>query len=259
MIQPSTHGRVHVNFKKRYANYIGGQWVPPVKGAYFENITPVTGHVLCEIPRSGAEDVEPALDAAHAAKAKWGKTSAAERAVMLNKIADRLEDESRLSGDGGDLGQRQADPRDHGSRYAAGHRSFPLLRRLRARAGRLDRRDRRGHGRLSLTTSRSGVVAQIIPWNFPLLMATWKLAPALAAGNCVVLKPAEQTPAVDPGGARADWRPAAARRAERRQRLRRGSGQAARLQQARGQGRLHRRDDHRAADHAVRRAEPAFR
>ena len=76
-IEPSTHGRVHVNFKKRYANYIGGQWVPPIGGAYFENVTPVTGHALCEIPRSGAEDIEAALDAAHAAKAKWGTTSAA--------------------------------------------------------------------------------------------------------------------------------------------------------------------------------------
>ena len=90
-IEPSTHGRVHVNFKKRYANYIGGKWLPPNKGEYFENITPVTGHALCEIPRSGAEDIETALDAAHAAKVKWSKTSAAERAVILNKIADRIE------------------------------------------------------------------------------------------------------------------------------------------------------------------------
>ena len=90
-LEPSTHGRVKVNFKKRYANFIGGRWIPPIKGQYFENVTPVTGHVLCEIPRSQAEDIEAALDAAHAAKTKWGKTSAAERAVILNKIADRLE------------------------------------------------------------------------------------------------------------------------------------------------------------------------
>ena len=192
-IEPSTHGRVQVNFKKRYANYIGGKWVPPVKGNYFENVTPVTGHVLCEIPRSGAEDVEAALDAAHAARTKWGKTSAAERAVTLNKIADRLE--SNLDylatvetwDNGKPIRETMAADLplaiDH-FRYFAG-----CIRSQEGSIAQIDEDTVAYHYHEPL-----GVVAQIIPWNFPLLMATWKMAPALAAGNCVVLKPAEQTP-----------------------------------------------------------------
>jgi len=192
-IEPSSHGRVHVNFKKRYANYIGGQWVPPIKGTYFENVTPVTGHALCEIPRSGAEDIEAALDAAHAAKAKWGKTSAAERAVILNKIADRLEAnlDYLATVETWDNGKPIRETTaadlplaiDH-FRYFAG-----CVRAQEGSIAQIDEDTVAYHYHEPL-----GVVAQIIPWNFPLLMATWKLAPALAAGNCVVLKPAEQTP-----------------------------------------------------------------
>src|SRR5215469_364908 len=192
-IEPSTHGRVHVNFKKRYANFIGGQWVPPIKGAYFENITPVTGHGLCEIPRSGAEDIEAALDAAHAAKVKWSKTSAAERAVILNKIADRIEAnlEYLATVETWDNGKPIRETTaadlplaiDH-FRYFAG-----CVRSQEGALSEIDEDTIAYHFHEPL-----GVVAQIIPWNFPLLMATWKLAPALAAGNCVVLKPAEQTP-----------------------------------------------------------------
>ncbi len=192
-IEPSTHGRVHVNFKKRYANYIGGKWVPPIKGGYFENVTPVTGHVLCEIPRSGAEDIEAALDAAHGARAKWGRTSAAERAVILNKIADRLEAnlDYLATVETWDNGKPIRETTaadlplaiDH-FRYFAG-----CVRSQEGSIAEIDEDTVAYHYHEPL-----GVVAQIIPWNFPLLMATWKLAPALAAGNCVVLKPAEQTP-----------------------------------------------------------------
>jgi aldehyde dehydrogenase len=223
-IEPSTHGSVHVNFKKRYANYIGGQWVPPIKGGYFENVTPVTGHTLCEIPRSGAEDVEAALDAAHAAKGKWGRTSAAERAVILNKIADRLAANLAYLAtvetwdNGKPIRETTAADLplavDH-FRYFAG-----CVRSQEGSIAEIDEDTVAYHYHEPL-----GVVAQIIPWNFPLLMATWKLAPALAAGNCV---------------ARAHRRPPATRCAERRQRLRGRGWQAARLQQARRQGRVHR-------------------
>jgi aldehyde dehydrogenase len=192
-IEPSTHGRVRVNFKKRYANFIGGQWTPPLKGEYFENVTPVTGHVLCEVPRSQAEDVEAALDAAHAAKAKWSKTSASQRAVVLNKIADAIE--AKLDylatvetwDNGKPIRETTAADLplavDH-FRYFAG-----CVRAQEGSIAEIDDDTVAYHYHEPL-----GVVAQIIPWNFPLLMATWKLAPALAAGNCVVLKPAEQTP-----------------------------------------------------------------
>jgi aldehyde dehydrogenase len=193
-IAPETHGSVHVTFKKRYSNYIGGRWVPPVKGQYFENVTPVTGHALCEIPRSGGEDIEMALDAAHAAKVKWGKTSGAERAVILNKIADCLEANLPYLAtvetwdNGKPIRETTAADLplaiDH-FRYFAG-----CVRSQEGSIAEIDDDTVAYHYHEPL-----GVVAQIIPWNFPLLMATWKLAPALAAGNCVVLKPAEQTPA----------------------------------------------------------------
>jgi len=192
-IEPSTHGRVHVHFKKRYANYIGGKWIPPIKGEYFENVTPVTGHTLCEVPRSSAEDIEAALDAAHGAKARWGKTSAAERAVILNKIADRLEANLDYLAtvetwdNGKPIRETMAADLplavDH-FRYFAG-----CVRAQEGSIAEIDDDTVAYHYHEPL-----GVVAQIIPWNFPLLMATWKLAPALAAGNCVVIKPAEQTP-----------------------------------------------------------------
>jgi aldehyde dehydrogenase len=192
-IEPGTHGRVRVNFKKRYANYIGGQWTPPLKGGYFENVTPVTGHALCEVARSQAEDIEAALDAAHAARAKWGKTSAAERAVILNKIADRLEAnlDYLATVETWDNGKPIRETTaadlplavDH-FRYFAG-----CVRAQEGSIAEIDDDTVAYHYHEPL-----GVVGQIIPWNFPLLMATWKLAPALAAGNCVVLKPAEQTP-----------------------------------------------------------------
>ena len=137
-------------FAKRYDNYIGGEWVAPQSGEYFENITPITGQPFCEIARSDAADIEAALDAAHAAKDAWGQTSPAERANILNKIADRMEAEPGAAGHRRDLGQRQADPRDHGRRHAAGDRPLPLLRRLHPRPGRRHQRDRPRHLRLPL-------------------------------------------------------------------------------------------------------------
>jgi len=191
-VPPNQEGS-KVRFKARYGNYIGGQWVPPVKGAYFENISPVTGKPFCEVPRSTAEDIEKALDAAHAAKAAWGKTTYTERAVILNKIADRIEAnlEMLAVAETWDNGKPVREclaadlplAIDH-FRYFAGC--------IRAQEGSLSQID-------DTTVAYHfheplGVIGQIIPWNFPILMATWKLAPALAAGNCVVLKPAEQIP-----------------------------------------------------------------
>ncbi|GAA4715043.1 aldehyde dehydrogenase [Brevibacillus fulvus] len=192
-VEPGKDG-AKVSFKKRYENFIGGKWVPPVNGEYFENVTPVTGQVFCEVPRSSAEDIELALDAAHAAKDAWGRTSPAERAVLLNKIADRIEAnlETLAVAETWDNGKpiREALAADlplaiDHFRYFAGC--------VRAQEGSLSQIDE--HTVAYHFHEPLGVVGQIIPWNFPLLMAVWKLAPALAAGNCVVLKPAEQTPA----------------------------------------------------------------
>jgi aldehyde dehydrogenase len=193
MLEPGRFGFT-VNFKKRYGNYIGGEWVAPANGQYFENITPVTGQPFCEIPRSTAEDIERALDAAHAAKAAWGRTSPAERAAVLNRIADRMEANLELlaTAETWDNGKPIRETMaadlplaiDH-FRYFAG-----CVRAQEGSIGEVDHETFAYHIHEPL-----GVVGQIIPWNFPLLMAVWKLAPALAAGNCVVLKPAEQTPA----------------------------------------------------------------
>ena len=182
-----------VQFKAKYDNFIGGKWVPPVKGQYFDNVTPITGKVYCQAARSTAEDIELALDAAHAAKEKWGKTPPAQRAALLLKIADRLEQnlEKLAYAETVDNGKpiREALAADipltiDHFRYFAG-----CLRAEEGTISEIDETTVAYHFREPL-----GVVGQIIPWNFPILMAAWKLAPALAAGNCVVLKPAEQTP-----------------------------------------------------------------
>ncbi|ALM53473.1 aldehyde dehydrogenase family protein [Halomonas huangheensis] len=183
-----------VNFDETYGNYIGGEFVPPVKGQYFDNISPINGEVFCRIPRSTAEDIDKALDAAHAAAPAWGRTSAAERSNVLLKIADRIEANLEMlavaeSWDNGKAVRETLNADiplavDH-FRYFAG-----CIRAQEGTAADIDANTVSYHFHEPL-----GVVGQIIPWNFPLLMATWKLAPALAAGNCVVLKPAEQTPA----------------------------------------------------------------
>ena len=181
-------------FKARYGNFIGGEWREPVKGRYMDNLSPVDGRKLCEVPRSSAEDIELALDAAHKAKDGWGRTSVTERSNILLKIADRIEQnlariaEAETWDNGKPLRETTAADIpltiDH-FRYFAG-----CIRAQEGSIGELDDNTVAYHFHEPL-----GVVGQIIPWNFPILMAAWKLAPALAAGNCVILKPAEQTPA----------------------------------------------------------------
>ncbi len=191
--QPGQPGS-KVTFKKRYQNFIGGKWVEPAKGQYFENVSPVNGKPFCEVPRSDADDINRALDAAHAAKDAWGKTSAAARSLILNKIADRMEQNLELLAvaETWDNGKPVRETLAADIPLAIDHFRY-FAGAIRAQEGSISEIDvdtvaYHFHEPL-------GVVGQIIPWNFPLLMATWKLAPALAAGNCVVLKPAEQTPA----------------------------------------------------------------
>jgi aldehyde dehydrogenase len=191
-LRPGAYG-FPVSIRARYNNFIGGEWVAPASGQYFENVTPVTGQVLCEIPRSNAADVDRALDAAHAAKAAWGKTSTTERGRILEKIALRMEENLEMLAtvetwdNGKPIRETMAADLplaiDH-FRYFAG-----CIRAQEGSISEIDETTVAYHYHEPL-----GVVGQIIPWNFPILMATWKLAPALAAGNCVVLKPAEQTP-----------------------------------------------------------------
>ncbi len=185
--------RNKIALKTRYDNFIGGRWVAPVGGQYFDNPSPITGERLCEIARSTAADIDLALDAAHAAKDAWGRMAPAERTRILNKIADRMEDALGLLAlvetidNGKPIRETTAADLplavDH-FRYFAG-----CIRAQEGSIGEVDDNTVAYHFHEPL-----GVVGQIIPWNFPLLMAAWKLAPALAAGNCVVLKPAEQTP-----------------------------------------------------------------
>ncbi|MDO5051524.1 MAG: aldehyde dehydrogenase family protein, partial [Pseudoclavibacter sp.] len=183
-----------VQFRSRYEHYIGGEWVAPARGEYFENITPVTGEVFCEVGRGTEEDVERALDAAHAAAPAWGRTSPAERALVLNRIADRIEEnlEMLAVAETWDNGKAVRETLAADIPLAVDHFRY-FAGAIRAQEGGISQIDDDTvayHFQEPL-----GVVGQIIPWNFPLLMATWKLAPALAAGNAVVLKPAEQTPA----------------------------------------------------------------
>ncbi|WP_163807066.1 aldehyde dehydrogenase [Mycolicibacterium anyangense] len=190
--RPGAEGSV-MSFQARYDNFIGGQWVAPVGGQYFENRTPVTGQVFCEVARSTEADIELALDAAHAAAPAWGKTSPAERALILNKIADRIEAnlESIALAESWDNGKPIRETLNADIPLAVDHFRY-YAGAIRAQEGSLSQLDEDTvayHFHEPL-----GVVGQIIPWNFPILMAVWKLAPALAAGNAVVLKPAEQTP-----------------------------------------------------------------
>ncbi|MGG2097851.1 aldehyde dehydrogenase family protein [Acinetobacter haemolyticus] len=182
-----------VQFKPQYENFIGGQWVAPTRGEYFDNVSPVDGKVFTKIPRSSVEDIELALDAAHKAKAEWNKSSPTFRSNILLKIADRMEAnlEMLAVAETWDNGKPVRETLaadiplaiDH-FRYFAG-----CIRAQEGGISEIDEDTIAYHFHEPL-----GVVGQIIPWNFPILMAAWKLAPALAAGNCVVLKPAEQTP-----------------------------------------------------------------
>jgi aldehyde dehydrogenase len=182
-----------VSVSSRYDHFIGGEWVAPVKGEYFEDFSPVNGKPFTEIARGTADDVEKALDAAHGAKAAWGRTSTTERANILLRIADRLEShlEDLAVIESWENGKAVRETLNADLPLAVDHfRYFAgVLRAQEGTIGEVDGDTIAYHFHEPL-----GVVGQIIPWNFPILMATWKLAPALAAGNCVVLKPAEQTP-----------------------------------------------------------------
>src|SRR6185295_2532677 len=191
--RPGAEGSV-MSFQPRYENYIGGEWVAPAAGRYFENASPVTGQPFCEIPRSDEADIEKALDAAHAAAPGWAKTTAAERAVILNKIADRIEEnlEMLAVAESWENGKAVRETLNADIPLAIDHFRY-FAGAIRAQEGGVSQID---DDTVAYHFHEPiGVVGQIIPWNFPILMAVWKLAPALAAGNCVVLKPAEQTPA----------------------------------------------------------------
>src|SRR5690554_723915 len=182
-----------VQFKAQYENFIGGEWVAPVKGEYFENISPVDGKVFTKVPRSSVEDIELALDAAHKAKEQWNRASPTTRSNILLKIADRLEQNLELLAvaETWDNGKPIRETLAADIPLAIDHfRYFASV--IRAQEGEFTELD--GDTVAYHYAEPLGVVGQIIPWNFPLLMATWKLAPALAAGNAIVLKPAEQTP-----------------------------------------------------------------
>jgi len=177
----------------RYQNFIGGEWTEPRSGNYFENPSPVNGQTFCEVPRSGADDIELALDAAHKAAPAWGRAPAAERANILNKIADRMEEnlEKLAVIETWDNGKPVRESLAADLPLAIDHFRY-FAGCIRAQEGSVAELD---HDTVAYHFPEPlGVVGQIIPWNFPILMAAWKVAPALAAGNAVVLKPAEQTP-----------------------------------------------------------------
>jgi aldehyde dehydrogenase len=201
-IYPGDEG-AKLNPKSRYENFIGGKWTKPKSGQYFENVSPTSGKIICEMPRSNKDDVELALDAAHAAAPAWGRTGPAIRANILLKIADRIEENTEMLA--------LAETLDNGKPIREGFAAdIPLtvdhfryfagaIRAQEGTIGNIDGMQSGGgnsaQGMMAYHYPEPlGVVAQIIPWNFPILMAAWKLAPALAAGNAVVLKPAEQTP-----------------------------------------------------------------
>jgi len=180
-------------FKPQYENFIGGEWVAPVDGEYFENTSPIDGGLIARVPKSNSKDINLAVEAAGRAADAWGKTSATERSNIMFKIAQRIEDnlESLALVESWDNGKAIRETMAADIPLAVDHfRYFGSV--IRAEAGQVADIDA---GTVSMEVHEPlGVVAQIIPWNFPILMATWKLAPALSAGNCVVLKPAEQTP-----------------------------------------------------------------
>ncbi|MBW4331368.1 aldehyde dehydrogenase family protein [Stakelama sp. CBK3Z-3] len=193
-MQTSPAASMTAPFAEKYDNFIGGRWVAPQDGRYFDNVSPITGKPVGKIARSQAADVDAALDAAHAAKSSWGRTSATERALILNRIADRMEEnlEKLAIAETWDNGKPLRETMAADIPLAIDHfRYFAGV--IRAQEGSLSEID---HDTVAYHFHEPlGVVGQIIPWNFPILMAAWKMAPALAAGNCIVLKPAEQTPA----------------------------------------------------------------
>src|SRR5690554_4061860 len=185
---------VAIPFKAKYDNYIGGKWVPPVDGQYFDNISPITGKVFCQVARSNEKDINLALDAAHKAREAWGKPSTTTRANILLKIADIMEAnlEKIATAETFDNGKPIRETMNADIPLAIDHfRYFAgAIRAQEVGISEIDHETIAYHFHEPL-----GVVGQIIPWNFPILMAAWKLAPALATGNVIVMKPAEQTPA----------------------------------------------------------------
>ena len=183
-----------VQFRKKYDNFINGEWVAPIDGEYFDNSSPIDGKTFCQIARSKAADVEAALDAAHAAKEAWGKTSVTDRSNMLLKLADGIEAnlEAIAIAESYETGKPVRETLAADIPIAIDHLRYfsGVIRAQEGGISQIDEDTVAYHFHEPL-----GVVGQIIPWNFPILMAIWKIAPALAAGNCIVLKPAEQTPA----------------------------------------------------------------
>ncbi|HWK18208.1 MAG TPA: aldehyde dehydrogenase family protein [Solirubrobacteraceae bacterium] len=182
-----------VELKERYENFIGGRWIAPTTGEYRENLTPSTGQPFCEVAHSGAEDIELALDAAHAAKDEWGERSPAERAAVLNDVADAMEEnlEMLAVAESYENGKPVRETINADIPLAIDHFRY-FAGAVRAEEGRISEIDSQTYA--YHFQEPLGVVGQIIPFNFPLLMAAWKIAPALAAGNCTVLKPASPTP-----------------------------------------------------------------
>jgi aldehyde dehydrogenase len=179
--------------RSRYENFIGGKWVPPVKGRYFTDHSPINGEPICEFAKSTYEDVEKALDAAHAIKDVWANTSPADRAKVLNRIADKMEENLEILAlaETLDNGKPIRETRAADVPLAIDHFRYfaSCIRAEEGSVGEIDKDTIAYHFNEPL-----GVVGQIIPWNFPLLMAAWKIAPAIAAGNCTVIKPASNTP-----------------------------------------------------------------
>ncbi|MGA8488397.1 MAG: aldehyde dehydrogenase family protein, partial [Gaiella sp.] len=182
-----------VELKPRYENFVGGHWIAPVHGEYVENLTPATGEAFTEVPKSTPEDIELALDAAHVAKEAWGEASTTERAKVLNRIADVIEEnlEPLAVAESWENGKPVRETLAADIPLAADHFRYfaSVIRGEEGAISEIDRNTVAYHFREPL-----GVVGQIIPFNFPILMAAWKLAPALAAGNCTVIKPASPTP-----------------------------------------------------------------
>jgi aldehyde dehydrogenase len=251
--QPGNPGSV-VTVKPRYDNFIGGRWVPPVNGEYTTNLSPATGKAFTQVPRSTAQDIEMALDAAHAARDAWGETAPAEWARILNKVADAMEAnlEMLAVAESWDNGKPVRETLAADLPLSINHFRY-FASAIRAEEGRISEIDKNTvayHFQEPL-----GVVGQIIPFNFPLLMAAWKIAPALAAGNCTVIKPASPTPwsilklaevigeIVPPGVLNIVNGPGAE--------IGKGIGN----EQAHRQDRLYRRDDDGTPDYAICRPE----
>ena len=242
-------------FERRYGNYINGKWAEPRSGRYFENFSPVNGRPLCEIARSDAQDIEDALDAAHAAKEAWGRTSVAERALILNRIADRMEENLDLLAlaETWDNGKPIRETTAADMPLAIDHFRY-FAGAIRAQEGGLSEID---HDTVAYHFHEPlGVVGQIIPWNFPLLMAVLEAGPGAGRRKLRRAEAGRADAGRDHGVGRSDRRPVAAGRAQHRQRLWPRGRQAAGVIAAHRQDRLYRRDVDGPADHAVCQPEP---